>query len=299
MAGVKELRRRIRSIKSTRQTTRAMEMVSASKLRRAQLALEAAAPYGAKLTEMLAYIVAAGSAPKNHELFQKRDNVKRRLVVLFAADRGLCGGYNNNLFKVAEKYLATCREEGVEPILMPVGRRANDFVRKRGGGATVVQAVSEHQGKVGYEIPRQIAKVAIDEFTSGRVDEVVFVRNHYVSTIVYQQVTEKFLPIDPESLSSLTDEERSFLERTGYIFEPSAETVFNALLPKFVESKVFVAFASSITAEHSTRMVAMSSATKNCGELIDSLTLTMNRKRQAAITKEIIEVVSGAEALNG
>jgi F-type H+-transporting ATPase subunit gamma len=298
MAGTKELRRRIRSIKNTRQTTRAMEMVSASKLRRAEQAYRAAAPYGAKLSEMLSYIVAAGAAPAS-ALFQERDEIKRRLVVLFAADRGLCGGYNNNLFKVAHQYLDEQRQAGIEVDAIPVGRRANDFLTKKRPDANIIHRIPENGGKVSLEIPRAIAAKAIEEFQSGRVDEVVFLYNRFVSTIVYRQTIEKFLPISKDSLAPLSEDDLKFLASADYIFEPSSEDVFNALLPKFIESKVYVAFASAITAEHSARMVAMSAATKNSGELIDKLTLAMNKKRQAAITTEIIEVISGAQALEG
>lgn len=296
MPGVsKELKRRLRSIKSTRKTTRAMEMVSASKLRRAQTALEAAAPYGRKLSEMLGYIVAAGSAPDN-PLFEGRE-VGTRLVVLFSADRGLCGGYNNNLFKFVGRYLNEAGERGIRQVLFPVGRRANEFTRRKFGHLAVVGRIAEHQGKASLDGAKEIAERAIELFKAGEVDEVVFIYNRFVSMLVYQPTVEKFLPIDLDALTQLSDEERAFLERTRYIFEPSAPEVFAALLPKFIESKSYVAFASSITAEHSARMVAMSSATKNCGELIDHLTLVMNKQRQAAITTEINEIVAGAEAL--
>jgi F-type H+-transporting ATPase subunit gamma len=296
MPGVsKELKRRIRSIKSTRKTTRAMEMVSASKLRRAQQSLNAAAPYGRKLSEMLGYIVAAGSAPAN-PLFETRE-VGTRLVVLFSADRGLCGGYNNNLFKFVGRTLNEAGEKGIRQLIYPVGRRANDFIRRKFGHLEVAAREPEHQGAVSLEMSKRIAKNAIDLFKAGRVDEVVFIYNQFVSTLIYRPVVDKFLPIDLDALAEMSDEERAFLGRTKYIFEPTAQKVFEALLPKFIESKSYVAFASSITAEHSARMIAMSSATKNCGELIDHLTLVMNKQRQAAITTEINEIVAGAEAL--
>jgi len=296
--GSKDLKRRIKSVKNTRQTTRAMEMVSASKLRRSQQALEAAAPFGKKLMEMLSYLIATGGVP-NDPLFVVRTPVKSRLVVLLAADRGLCGGYNNNLFKFFREYMKEQVAAGIDINLFPVGRRAVEFVNRKYGSVPQLGSVPDQQGKVQHSNAAAIANASMDAFRSGKVDEVVFIYNRFINTIVYRQTKETFLPLSSASLGELSAADKKFLESTRYIYEPSSERVFQALLPDFVQSRVFTIIASSITAEHSARMVAMSSATKNCKELIDSLTLKMNKARQAAITTEISEIVAGAEALKG
>jgi len=294
---LKALRRRVRSVKNTRQITRAMEMVSASKLKRAETALHAALPYNARLSDMLRRLVLGGNTPDN-PLFTPREEVKTRLVVVFAADRGLCGAYNAQVFKGAEAYLRQCVAEEVSVTVMPVGRRSVEYFTKKRRDLKQAGAIAAHGGKVSVELARQIADLAIEEFSSGRVDEVHFLYNKFISTSKSLFVIEKFLPFDREAFGA-HDADAGQGTALEYIYEPSAERVFESLLPRFIQSKVYVALAAALTAEHSARMLAMNSATKNCKDLIESLTLRMNKARQASITKEILEIVSGAEALNG
>jgi F-type H+-transporting ATPase subunit gamma len=287
---VKSLRRRLRSIKNTKQITRAMEMVSAAKLRRAQDLLMAGRPYASKLQELLGRL--AGSATASHPFFEKRD-VNRRVLVLVTADRGLAGSFNAQLIKRAELFL---KESTVPVELVCVGKKGYDYFKSRPWN--ILLSVTDFNGKLTYERTNEVAGQITDLFTSGATDEIYVLFNSFVSMLVYRPTLEKMLPLDPESLlSKATD------TNTGasgeYIMEPSPDVVFSSLLPRYINSKMYIIMAETFTAEHSARMVAMGAATKNCSELIDKVSLQMNNARQAAITKEILEIVGGAEALNG
>jgi F-type H+-transporting ATPase subunit gamma len=293
---LKELRRRVRSIKNTRQITKAMEMVSASKLKRCEGALLAARPYSERLTAMLSRLVASGATPDD-PLFETRE-VKTRLVVAFAADRGLCGAYNANMFKLLEQYIAKSQAADVEVKVMPVGKRMTEYVNKKHPELDTPSIIAEHGGKVNVDLARKIADDSIAIFKDGGCDEVIFLYSHFVSTVRSERMTEKFLPFDIDAFASTTsDDEEEEIQVQDYIYEPSADKVFESLLPRFIQSRSYVAFASALTSEHAARMMAMNNATKNCGELIDQLTLRLNKARQAQITTEIIEIVSGADAL--
>lgn len=309
---LKVLRRRVRSVKNTRQITRAMEMVSASKLKRAESALLAAKPYNQRLSDMLRRLVLSGKTPEN-PLFATRDEVKTRLLVVFAADRGLCGAYNANILKAVENFLKRSADEGVGVRVVAVGRRAVEYFQKKQRQVPLIADFQQHGGRVTVELARGIADACIKDFTDGQSDEVLFLYNRFISTTRYRITIDKFLPFDrqvfssadaadaaaegsPEGAAATAPDNAATLD---YIYEPDAGRVFETLLPRFIQSKVYVALASSMTSEHSARMIAMNSATKNCGELIEKLTLQMNKARQAAITKEIIEIVSGAQAIGG
>ncbi len=289
---VKVLRRRLRSIKNTRQITRAMEMVSAAKLRRAQELLMAGRPYAAKLQELLGRLAGSNIV---HPLFEQRD-VRRRLLVLVTADRGLAGAFNAHTIKRAEQFL---REPGNgNTDLVCVGRKGHDYFRSR--EPKIVFSVTDLAGKLSSDRSNDIAEQVTQLFLDGSYDEVFVIYNAFVSMLVYRPTLEKLLPLDQEAI--LGSAETTPVKSTqvlDYIMEPDPETVLTSLLPRFVKSKIYITLAEVFTAEHSARMVAMSGASKNCRDLIESVSLEMNKARQAAITKEILEIVGGAEALSG
>jgi F-type H+-transporting ATPase subunit gamma len=286
---VKSLRRRLRSIKNTKQITRAMEMVSAAKLRRAQEMLMAARPFAAKLQEVLGRLAGSGIS---HPYMEKRD-VKRRTLVLVTADRGLAGSFNAQLIKKAELTL----RESAEPMdLICIGKKGYDYFKSR--PYPIVFQVTDLGGKLNSERTNEIADRIVGLFTSGQSDEIMVLFNTFVSMLVFRPTLNKLLPLDPESLLAGNTGAGSAVT-TQYLLEPDPEAVLSTLLPRYVKNKIFIVLAETFAAEHSARMVAMSSATKNCEELIQSVSLAMNKARQAAITKEILEIVGGAEALKG
>jgi F-type H+-transporting ATPase subunit gamma len=283
MPALIDIRRRIRSVKSTQQITKAMKMVSAAKLRRAQEAMFAARPYARKMMEVLNG-VASRAAPDAHPLLQERGHDKVLLVVI-TADKGLCGAFNANIIRTATRFLADRRDGEVELAL--VGRRARDFFRRR-----AVKIRSERVGvfqALRYQAARELAQELITAFTKGEADQVFLVYNEFKSVIQQRLVIDRLLPIERHALRP---QEASL----DYLYEPEPAGIFATLLPKHVEVQVWKALLESQAAEHGARMTSMDAATNNASEMIDRLTLYMNKVRQAAITKEIIEVVSGAGA---
>jgi F-type H+-transporting ATPase subunit gamma len=282
MPALIDIRRRIRSVKSTQQITKAMKMVSAAKLRRAQEAMFAARPYARKMLEVL-NSVAARADPDAHPLLVERGHEKLLLVVI-TADKGLCGAFNANIIRTAAGFVAD-RKGGIE--LSLVGRKARDAFRRRG-----LKVRSERVGvfqALRYATARELSKELIAAFTAGEVDEVFLVYNEFKSVIQQRLVVDRLLPIERHALSP----QQPSLD---YLYEPEPAAIFTSLLPRHVEVQVWKALLESQAAEHGARMTSMDAATNNAAEMIDRLTLYMNKVRQAAITKEIIEVVSGAGA---
>lgn len=281
MPALIDIRRRIRSVKNTQQITKAMKMVSAAKLRRAQEAMFAARPYARKMMEVLNSLATRAQADA-HELLAEREG-RKTLVVVVTADKGLCGGFNANILRAASRFLQEHKDEPLE--LVTVGRRGRDFFKRR--QATIR---SEQVGifqALKYATAQRLAQELLEAFTSGACDRIFLVFNEFKSVIQQRVVVEQLLPIrrlelDPQE------------PRQDYLYEPDAARIFGELLPKHVEVQVWRALLESVAAEHGARMAAMDAATRNAGEAIDRLTLYMNKVRQAAITKEIIEVVSGA-----
>ncbi len=283
MPALIDIRRRIRSVKSTQQITKAMKMVSAAKLRRAQEAMFAARPYARKMMEVLGSM-AARAQPDAHPLLEERGRDKTLLVVI-TADKGLCGAFNANIIRTATRFLGERREGEVE--LAVVGRKARDFFRRRS-----FRVRSERVGlfqPLRYSAARALAQELIEAFTSGQADEVFLVYNEFKSVIQQRLVVERLLPIERHAL-------RPQEPALDYLYEPEPAGIFATILPKHVEVQVWKALLESQAAEHGARMTSMDAATNNASEMIDRLTLYMNKVRQAAITKEIIEVVSGAGA---
>ncbi|HVR42952.1 MAG TPA: ATP synthase F1 subunit gamma [Thermoanaerobaculia bacterium] len=283
MPSTLDLRRRIRSVRNTQQITRAMKMVAAAKLRRAQERMLAARPYSGALHQVLQSVASRVSADE-HPLLRRRPE-KNVLLLVMSADKGLCGAFNMNAIKGA---LAALSEQPWEQVqLLPIGRKANDFFRRR-QMAIRFHAVQVFQA-LSMETAKEIAQVIIDDYAAEKVDAVWVVYNEFRSMISQRVVLHRMLPIELE--------ERERTSEVDYLYEPAPETILNQLLPRHVEFQLYRMLLESAAAEHAARMTAMEAATRNASDMIDRLTLNYNRLRQAAITKEIIEIVSGAAAL--
>lgn len=287
MPSLIDIRRRIRAVKSTQQITKAMKMVAASKLRRAQDRILHARPYAAQMRHVLSSL-ASRVDPSAHPLLAVREEAEgsRVLLVVVTADKGLCGSFNTNIIKTAATYIAEHRDR--EFVLGLVGRKGRDFFRRR-GFEPVFERVNLF-ARLGYPDAQAIATAAVREFTSGRVARVDLVYNEFKSVLRQRPVVEPLLPIVRLDLDTLDP-----AARVEYLYEPSPQQIFDDLLPRHVEIQVFHALLESAAAEHAARMIAMDNATKNSMEIVDQLTLHMNKVRQAGITREIIEVVSGAQ----
>ena len=283
MPSLIDIRRRIRSVKSTQQITKAMKMVSAAKLRRAQDHALSARPYAALIRELLASVASRLPASETplHPLLERR--AENRVLLLFlTGDKGLCGAFNTNLIKAAQAFLAE-RPGRVELELL--GRKGRDFYRRRDFPIS-----GEHVNvfaKVEYAVAKAVAQKAIERFTAGEVDAVCLLYNEFKTVMSQKLVVTPVLPLAAPAAASGAAE---------YLFEEPPESILATLLPRYVEVQVYSAMLESAAAEHAARMTAMDAATSNAAEMIDKLTLYMNRVRQASITKEIIEVVSGAAA---
>jgi len=283
LPSTRDIRRRIRSVKGTQKITKAMKMVAAAKLRRAQDRITAARPYADTLARVLASV--AARTEHAHPMLGTRP-VGRVWLVVVTSDKGLCGAFNTNLLREAERTLAERGWEDVE--VVAVGRKAADFFARRRW--RVAHAERELMSRVTPEGARALADMLATAFTSAQVDEIWMLYNRFVSLIRHQPVLERLLPVEPPEV---TPEERPI----DYIYEPDPETLLEELLPRYVHTEVARALYDSAAAEQAARMTAMDAATKNADEMIAHLTLLYNRTRQAAITKEILEIVAGAEAL--
>jgi F-type H+-transporting ATPase subunit gamma len=287
MASLKSIKKRIVSVKNTRQITKAMKMVSAAKLRRAQENVVAARPYAAKLGEVLGRL-AKNQDPEDSPLLQKHEGDKALLIVV-TSDRGLCGGFNANLCKAAERF---ARERGAdfsELSVMTIGRKGYEFLKNR-------QKVHKNYPSVfanlNYQTAALLAQETIQGYLAEEYDNVFIIYNAFRSVMSQDITLEQLLPIAPPAAP---DEELA----PEYIYEPSKGALLNELLPKHIEVQVFKALLESVASEHGARMTAMDSASKNASEMIGKLTLQYNRARQAAITTELMEIISGAESIKG
>jgi len=283
MPALVDIRRRIKSVKNTQQITKAMKMVSAAKLRRAQEAMFAARPFARRMLDVLGSM-AARAKPESHPLLAARKG-NRILLVIVTADKGLAGGFNANIIRAGMQFLE--QRAGNELSVEVVGRRGRDYFRRREH-----KIRTEHVGifqALRYPVAQGIAKDLIRIYTANEVDEIHLLYNEFKSVIQQKITVERLLPIPRHAVS---EKEPAF----DYIYEPGPADIYERILPRHVEVQVWRALLESQAAEHGARMAAMDSATRNAGEMISRLTLYMNKVRQAAITKEIIEVVSGASA---
>ena len=345
MANIIDIRRRIRSVRNTRQITKAMKMVSAARLRRAQDRALSSRPYGQMLTNVLRSLVTRAeiydpeTGQPRHPLLAERPE-ENILLIVVTGDKGLAGAFNTNILKAATRFLESKAGKNVD--IEAVGRKGRDFLRRRypvadpaaTSRADAIQIVGEHVGilaHIEFEHAAEMAENVIERYTKGEIDSVYLLFNEFKSVISQRLVVERVLPIEEigqveiAQAEELTEEQRHrhaeaaraagvevrapetaeidqraaqfATAQVDYIYEQPARELFNDLLPKYVTVQVFHAFLESVAAEHAARMTAMDSATNNASEMIDSLTLAMNRVRQAKITKEIIEIVSGAAAL--
>ena len=287
MASLIDIRRRLRSVKSTQQITKAMKMVAAAKLRRAQERVVGARPYARLLSDVLASVTAhAGEV--THPLLAEREE-KRVIVVVVAGDRGLCGAFNTNVNRATAHLLAAHREWS-EVRILPVGKKAVDFWKRRKYPLTE-KTYPGIFSSLSYANAKEIAGFLTQEFLADRIDAVYVVVNEFRSILSQVVHTAKLLPLSPEAAAAPQ------ARGVPFLYEPDAKTILAWLLPRYLEFTVYRALAESAAAEEGARMTAMGAATKNAGEMIDKLTLTYNRARQARITKELIEIISGAAAL--
>ncbi len=291
MPSLIDLRRRIRAVKNTQQITKAMKMVAASKLRRAQERMMSARPYAQQMQRVLAS-VAARVDPSIHPLLVARERRpdSKTLVVVVTGDKGLCGSFNTNVVKGAAGYVLASAEACAVGL---VGRKGRDFFGRR-GFSVLFEQVGIFQ-KLRFDDAQTIARTSIDAFISGQVDRVVLVYNEFKSVMTQRVVIDRLLPIGRGDVEA--QEASPSPNQVDYLYEPSPQEIFNQLLPRYVEAQIYRALLESNAAFYAAQMTAMDMATKNSADMISSLTLYMNKVRQAAITREIIEVVSGAQAL--
>ena len=295
MPSLKDIRKRISSVKNTQKITRAMKLVAAAKLRRAQGAMMEMRPYAEKYREMLTSLVDAsgGQGDAAHPLLEVRESAGSVAVLAVSSDRGMCGGFNSNIQKQTQAYVAEQTAAGRKAVVFPLGRRMIQFTKK--GDFEVGEVFGE--AIPGATVPevKRMTKRLIDGFESGEFDEVVIISNRFQSVIAQVPVTSPLLPVQSDDAQ---DESASGNASSGaYLYEPDQDTLLGHVVPAYVEVQVREAILESIAGEHAARMNAMNSATDNATDMIASLTLQMNRARQAAITTELMEIIGGSEAL--
>jgi len=287
MASTKEIRVKIRSVESTRKITRAMQMVAASKMRRSQERMRASRPYGEKIRNLAAHM--SHSNPEyRHPFLIQRKSVKRIGIIVVSTDKGLCGGMNVNALRLALQEMRRWETEGVEVDVCAIGGRALGFMQRL--GANVVAYVTQLGDRPVMEMLLGGVKVILDAYIDGRIDRLSIVYTRFVNTMKQEPVIEQLLPLAGERLGApegLWD----------YIYEPEAQTVIDAAMTRYIEALIHQAIAENMASEQAARMVAMKAASDNAGALIDELTLIYNKNRQAAITREIAEIVGGAAAV--
>lgn len=291
MPNLLDIRRRLKSVKNTQQITKAMKMVSAAKLKRAQERVIGARPFANKMTEVLSAIASRTEENFHHPLLDARGD-ERYLIVVVTADKGLCAAFNTNLIKAAQAFMRDNSTKMIE--LLPVGRKGRDFFRRRQFTLVAEYVGLTGKGRVEFSEALELARDLIKRFSDDEeIDKVFIIYNEFKSVMQQRVVIEQLLPVS----RATEKEDTSTLNLVDYVYEQPPAEIFSQLLPRMVETQVFRALLESVASEHGARMTAMDSASKNAKELIDTLTLNMNRVRQAAITNEIIEIVSGASAL--
>ncbi|MBO6851018.1 MULTISPECIES: F0F1 ATP synthase subunit gamma [Marinobacter] len=286
MAVGKEIRNQIGSIKSTQKITSAMEMVAASKMRKAQERMQATRPYADKMRQVIGHIAKANQDYR-HPFMLERD-VKRVGYIVVSSDRGLCGGLNGNVFKLLVREMREWKSKGVETDLCAIGQKGASFFRNYGGN--VVAALTHLGDNPSAEQLIGNVKVMLDAFESGKIDRLYLVGNRFVNTMTQQPQSEQLLPL-PEG------EDEEVGHQWDYIYEPDSRPILDGLLPRYIESQVYQGVVENLACEQAARMIAMKSATDNAGDIISELQLAYNKARQAAITQEISEIVSGAASV--
>ena len=286
MAGTKEIRTKIKSVENTKKVTRALEMVSAAKIKRAQDQMRASRPYARLMLEMIGHI--AKASPEYRHPFMVERAVKRVGYIIISTDRGLCGGLNNNLFKQIMGEMRVAQQAGQEIDLVAIGSKAQAFFKRV--AVNMVGGVTHLGDKPKLDQLIGVVKVMLDAYSTGKVDRVVLCYNDFVNTMTQKSKLDQLLPLPPSEVQLST-------HSWDYIYEPNAEKVLDSVLTRYVESLVYQAVLENLASEHAARMVAMKSASDNANELIGQLKLIYNKARQAAITQEISEIVGGASAV--
>lgn len=295
MPNLLDIRRRIKSVKNTQQITKAMKMVSAAKLKRAQDRVVTARPFANKMMEVLGELAKRTDENFHHPLLDRRGD-ERYLLVLVTADKGLCGAFNTNLTKAAQSFIKDNPDKTIE--LLPIGRKGRDFFRYRRATLAGEFIGVTGKGRVEFSEALEVARHIIKLYTDDTgIDKVFLIYNEFKSVLSQRVVLEQLLPVARAQEEEPEAKSQQPVTLVDYIYEQPPEEMLGRLLPRLVETQIFRALLESVASEHGARMTAMDSASKNASELIDTLTLNMNRVRQAAITNEIIEVVSGAAAL--
>jgi F-type H+-transporting ATPase subunit gamma len=294
MPNLLDIRRRIKSVKNTQQITKAMKMVSAAKLKRAQDRVVTARPFANKMTEVLGELAKRTDEDFHHPLLDLRGD-QRYLLVLITADKGLCGAFNTNLTKAGQQFIRNNSDKTVE--LLAIGRKGRDFFRSRRAVIAAEYIGVTGKGRVEFSEALEVARSIIKLYTEDTgVDKVFLIYNEFKSVLSQRVMLEQLLPVARAKDDKPELKSQQPVTLVDYVYEQPPAEMFSRLLPRLVETQIFRALLESVASEHGARMTAMDSASKNASELIDTLTLNMNRIRQAAITNEIIEVVSGAAA---
>jgi F-type H+-transporting ATPase subunit gamma len=296
MANVQDLKRRIRSVRNTRKITKAMELVASARLRRAQTRIEAMRPYADRMLELIGGVARAATSVRTIPLLQRRE-VQTVAIVPLTGDRGLAGAFNGQVLRRALQLERELRSEGKDVKWLVAGKKGRSTLTFR--RYEVTQAWTGFSDRPEYRDAQAIAHALAELYVNGEVDAVRVVYNRYVSPLVQQVTVQEVLPIEEHLLETDEEERREDALRGDFIFEPEPEEILERLVPVYVETEIYRALLESAASEQGARMTAMRNASKNAGELIDSLTLAMNRARQAAITQELLEVVAGADALEG
>ncbi|MEM7408271.1 MAG: F0F1 ATP synthase subunit gamma [Pseudomonadota bacterium] len=287
MAGAKEIRTKIRSVQNTRKITSAMEMVAASKMRKAQDRMAAARPYAEKMRNVIAHVSSAHTE-YTHPYLVEHESVSRVGYIVISSDRGLCGGLNSNMFRMLLPELREWDQQGVEVDVCTVGSKAQQFFRRMGGN--VIGQVAQLGDTPSFDDLVGTIKLMLDAYNEGRVDRVFLVFNRFVNSMTQSPVAEQLLP-------RVASDEAEVSHHWDYLYEPEAKPVVDHLLDRYIESLVYQGVVENIACEQAARMVAMKAASDNAGNLIDELQLAYNKARQAAITQELSEIVGGAAAV--
>jgi F-type H+-transporting ATPase subunit gamma len=295
VASVQDLKRRIKSIRNTRKITKAMELVASARLRRAQARIEAMRPYADRMMELMVGTARASSSVRGLPLLQRREEERAVAILPLTGDRGLAGAFNAQVLRHAFALDRSLRTEGKRVRWLVSGRKGASTLRFR--RYEVLQAWTGFSDRPSYADAQALAHKVAELYVGEEIDRVVVVYNHFVSPLVQQVVEQDLLPIPEQVLEAGEEEEHRAALLGDFIYEPEPEQILERLLPVYVETELYRALLESAASEQGARMTAMRNASKNAGELIDSLTLAMNRARQAEITQEILEVVAGADAL--
>ncbi len=288
MANLKDLKTRINSVRSTQKITSAMKMVAAAKLRRAQEAAEAGRPYSSRMQQVISGLSANAAKANGPELLVGRKEVKKHLLIIISADKGLCGGFNGTIARQARSEIKRLEDEGKTVLVFMVGKKAADNLGRDISNRTFDRVENVQGSNVNYNEVQNIAEKILNSFEENQFDQVSMIYNQFVNAITQNVVVTTLIPAHVE------DETRN---NVNYDYEPEENELLQLLLPRNLSTQIFSALLESSAAELAARMTAMDNATRNAGDMIDSLTLVYNRTRQANITKELIEIISGAEAL--